>query len=95
MAEQKPDLTVRDLVERLGRTSISERTGASKQSIANYVAEGRFPARWFGVLRAMAEEVGVANSGYVERVAFRKLFNFLEDRSESENANERQSEDAA
>lgn len=49
-------LTAKHIVETLGRTEMQERLGVATQSITNCIAENEFPARYYAVLKEMAEE---------------------------------------
>lgn len=51
--------TVTDICDRLGRKNMAMRLGVKATAISNAVAAGRFPAKWFLVVREMCAESGV------------------------------------
>ncbi|MGI3165524.1 hypothetical protein [Pseudooceanicola sp. 200-1SW] len=44
------------ICQEIGRKEMEARLGVSKAAIANAVAQGRFPARWYLVVREMCAE---------------------------------------
>ena len=50
---------VSDICDVLGRKEIGQRLGVRKAAIANAVADGRFPSRWYKVISRMCEDSGI------------------------------------
>lgn len=50
---------VSSICRTIGRKEMEARLGVSKAAIANAVAQGRFPARWYIVVREMCAESGI------------------------------------
>ena len=51
--------SVKDIVEILGRAEIQKRLALGTQSVTNCISENEFPARYYAVLKEMADEKGV------------------------------------
>lgn len=59
MSTKSPkQLTVRDVVDRIGRDDICKHLGATKQGITNHIAAGTLPASWFPGMRDLAKARG-------------------------------------
>lgn len=50
---------ISDICDALGRKEMGERLSVSRAAIANAVAEGRFPSRWFLVVSRMCAEAKI------------------------------------
>lgn len=56
---QTTDTIVATICDALGRKTVAERLGVRPTAVSNAVTDGRFPARWFPVVRGMCEERGL------------------------------------
>lgn len=52
-------VTVEHICDAVGRAEMARVLGVRKQAISNAVADGRFPAKWFSVVRDMCVHRGV------------------------------------
>lgn len=51
--------TIPDICDAIGRKTLGQRLGVGRAAIANAVAEGKFPARWFKVVTDLCAEKGI------------------------------------
>lgn len=51
--------SVADICNRLGRAKLATAVGVGLTAVANAVAENRFPARWFFVVRALCDQAEI------------------------------------
>ncbi|WP_028957976.1 hypothetical protein [Sulfitobacter sp. 20_GPM-1509m] len=68
------------ICDALGRKEMGHRLGVSKAAIANAVADGRFPSRWYKVISNMSADAKIDCP--------MKLFNFAEESVASSDAQE-------
>ena len=52
--------TPKDVYEALGRDRIQRELGLTPASLTDAIADGKFPARWYARIKALADADGVA-----------------------------------
>lgn len=53
------EMTVKDVVDQIGRQTICAALGVAKSVVSQAVSDGVFPARWFVAMRALGRAHGV------------------------------------
>jgi hypothetical protein len=51
--------TVEQVCDAVGRAELARLLGVRKQAVSNAVADGRFPAKWFSVVRDLCASRGI------------------------------------
>lgn len=59
-AHLTPPLTVAELCDRIGRKHLQRSLGVGRTAISNACIDGRFPAKWFRVVKGECEQRGLA-----------------------------------
>lgn len=54
-----PMITASEICDRIGRKKLAERLGVGRTAISNAAVDGRFPAKWFMVIKTLCDEEGV------------------------------------
>lgn len=80
--------TAGEIIDAIGRRRLAESLGVGRSAISNAAVDGKFPAKWFVVIRDLCFEVGCDCP--------LSLFNFVPSiEGQSEGRDETKQEDAA
>lgn len=52
-------MSVSEIVGAVGRGSLRDKLGVGDAAISNAISRGVFPARWWGVLKAECDTIGI------------------------------------
>ncbi len=69
---------ISDICDALGRKEMGRRLGVSKAAIANAVADGKFPSRWYKIISRMCADAEIECP--------MRLFNFADETATSDAA---------
>lgn len=74
MTNTQPDIDVSKLIEAIGRKKLRTSLGLTNKSISLAKRANQFPANWFRIVRALAEEVGIDTQStvFIQHFAMRE-----------------------